>query len=272
VLLSQPYFSEEWVGVGPYRLVQWVRGSHMELAAFDRFFLGRARIDTIRVQFVGDQNTMLANLRAGTLHTVLPQGEPDFEEMMLLKREWEADGRGTVIVQASRWVFVEPQKRAIAQPADLIDVRVRKALQHALDRPELARAMAGDLGLAADSWVHPSFPEYPAIDRSLIRYPYDVSRAKALMNEAGWSASPDGVLQKSSGDRFDVQIRFRSNTHSRPAAIVRDYWRALGIQGDLRFSRIPSSRTGRPGRRSPGWTWPTTRWADSMPPNGLAAS
>ncbi len=233
-LLSQPHFSEEWVGLGPYKLVQWVRGSHMELAAFDRFFMGPPKIDSIRVQFVADQNTMLANLRAGTLHMVLPQGEADFEEMMLLKREWEAAGRGTVIAEASRWVFVEPQKRAMAQPADLTDLRVRQALQHAIDRPELARAMAGDLGLAADSWVHPSFPEYPVVERSLVRYPYDVNRAKALMAEAGWAVGSDGVLQKS-GERFDVQVRFRSNTHSRPAAIVRDNWRALGIQGDLAF-------------------------------------
>ncbi len=47
-MLAQPYFSEQYIGLGPYRVVRWERGSNLELAAFDRYFLGRPKIDIER--------------------------------------------------------------------------------------------------------------------------------------------------------------------------------------------------------------------------------
>ena len=62
---SLPYWKREFVGVGPYQLVDWEPGSHIDFAAFDNYFLGRPKLDAIRVQFIPDKNTMVANLLAG---------------------------------------------------------------------------------------------------------------------------------------------------------------------------------------------------------------
>src|SRR5207244_2081711 len=50
-----PYWSSEFVGMGPYRLDRWERGSQLTLHAFDRYPLGRPRIDEINVKFIPDQ-------------------------------------------------------------------------------------------------------------------------------------------------------------------------------------------------------------------------
>src|SRR6266545_1199961 len=56
-LLSQPYFSSnEYVGLGPFRIAAWEPGSHLDLVAFDQFFLGRPRLDRIQVKFIPDMN------------------------------------------------------------------------------------------------------------------------------------------------------------------------------------------------------------------------
>ncbi len=44
-LTSLPYWGEEFVGTGPFRLREWLRGSHVVLAANDDYVLGRPKID-----------------------------------------------------------------------------------------------------------------------------------------------------------------------------------------------------------------------------------
>src|SRR5205823_4256961 len=61
-----PYWTREFVGVGPYQMVEWLPGSHIQLEAYDRFYAGRAKIDRITLRFVSSVETMIANLLAGT--------------------------------------------------------------------------------------------------------------------------------------------------------------------------------------------------------------
>jgi peptide/nickel transport system substrate-binding protein len=225
--LLQPYWSTAYVGLGPFRITRWDRGSTMELAAFDRYFLGQPKIDTVRVQFVPDANTMMASLHAGAVQSVLPPGGPTPEPGLLLKQAWEASGYGTVLVYPLRWSFLEAQKRNNPQPPDLADARVRRALLHALDRAELVRAVFGEYGTVADSWVQPDEARARVVGDGLTRYPYDASRALAQFGEAGWSRGADGTLEKG-GQRFTVNVR----GDERVAAIVIDAWRAAGVAGE----------------------------------------
>jgi peptide/nickel transport system substrate-binding protein len=224
--LFQPFFTEGFVGVGPYKLTRWERGSHVELAAFDRFFLGRAKIDTIRIQFIPDQNTMLANLRAKSLNAMLTLGSvPDFDAMMVLKREWEGEKYGTVIMDPISYRFIEPQYYHSPSPPDLNDRRVREALIVAIDRPELARVAFAEAGIVADAWLHPSFKNYPLLQDAMTRYPKDMRRAQALLQEAGWQMA-GGSLQKN-GQPFHLTMRDADGV--RDVEIISAQWRELGL-------------------------------------------
>src|SRR5207249_8629144 len=59
------YWSDEFVGIGPYKLKEWNRGSHLTLQAFDKYVLGKPKIDEIDVKFIPDGNTMVANMMSG---------------------------------------------------------------------------------------------------------------------------------------------------------------------------------------------------------------
>jgi peptide/nickel transport system substrate-binding protein len=226
-LLGLPYFSEQYVGLGPYRVTRWERGAgNLELQAFDRYFLGRPKIDTMRVVFVSDPNALIANLKAHTIQSLLPPGGPDFETMALLKQEWEASRYGVGQVEIPRWKFMEPQKLRNPRPADLAEIRARQALLHAVNRAELARATYGEYGEVADSWVHPSFKQYPQIQDAISRYPYDPRRASAILSELGWQPGGDGVLEKG-GQRFALTIRDRDDP--KEALIIADFWKQIGV-------------------------------------------
>jgi len=230
-LIAQPYFSSQYVGTGPFKMATWEHGAFMELVANDNYFLGRPKIDRVRVMFIDDSNTMIANMRSGDVQIVLPTGGPDWDQLEPLKREWQASGKGDVVVERVRWQFAEPQKGALAQPADLRDVRVRQALHLALNREEMSRNLQGDQWGVAHNWVHPTFSYYPQVRDVTVEVPYDPRRATALMAEAGWTPGSDGILQKG-GQRFAMQIR-PGEAREREATIAQQDWKAIGIEGNM---------------------------------------
>ena len=227
--LAQPYFNADFVGLGPFRVNRWESGSHIDFAPFDRYFLGRPKLDTIRVQFIPDQNTMVANLNAKAIQVMMTLGGvPEWEAMMALKRDWEASGYGTVMMDPISYRFVETQKLNSPQPPDIVDPRVRRALLLAIDREALARVAYAEFGLMADSWVHPAFGNYRLLQDAITRYPYDPRQASALLAEVGWRPGADGVLEKG-GVKFNLTMR--DTDGERDSLIVAANWKEIGIIG-----------------------------------------
>jgi peptide/nickel transport system substrate-binding protein len=132
----------------------------------------------------------------------------------------------------SNYKFVEIQKLYNPQPSDLVDVRVRRALLHAIDRAELVRTIWEDRGLVADSWSNPTFSQYPALQDAVTRYPYDVRQATSLLDEVGWQRGQDAMLQKD-GKAFAVKIRDMEG--EKQPLIVADYWKAVGVVGSYEY-------------------------------------
>ncbi len=58
---SHPFWTHEYVGLGPYRLARWEPGAFIEATAFDGHVLGRPKIDRLHFIFVPDPNVALAN-------------------------------------------------------------------------------------------------------------------------------------------------------------------------------------------------------------------
>jgi len=227
--LAQPYFNADYVGLGPFRVARWESGSHIDFAAFDRYFMGRPKLDTIRIQFIPDPNTMVANLNARSIQVMMTLGGvPEWDAMMALKRDWEASGYGTVLMDPISYRFAEPQKLHNPTPPDLVDPRVRRALLLAIDREAFARTIHGEFAMVADSWVHPTFGNYRLVQDVIARYPYDPRQAQALMAEAGWRPGGDGVLEKG-GTKFNLTMR--DSDGERDSVIVAAFWKEIGVIG-----------------------------------------
>ena len=124
------------LGLGPYRLKEWVRGSHLVFAAFDAYALGRPKIDEIEVRFIPDPNTMMANMLSGALE--MPQGSiVGMDQALTMKEQWLG---GQVVMDPSGWVVAYPQS-IDPQPRILLDPQFRRALLHAVDRQQMVDAL-----------------------------------------------------------------------------------------------------------------------------------
>jgi peptide/nickel transport system substrate-binding protein len=137
VIAAHPYWSREFVGLGPYRLDRWEPGAFLEATAFDSFVLGRARISRIKVLFINDSNTALAAVLAGEVQ-LAADDVLGFQQSIALKREWEPQKAGTVIQHPNQWRSIRFQFRPdVVSPRALLDVRVRKALAYGIDKQSI---------------------------------------------------------------------------------------------------------------------------------------
>ncbi len=226
--LGIPYWSNEFVGAGPYKIREWVAESHVVLQSNDLYVLGRPRIDEIEVRLIPDPNTLLANLFVGVELTI--DSALSLEQWLQIQHEWTARG-GTVAHRAGGWIRVAPQF-INASPPVVTDLRFRRAVLHAIDREEIGATLMGGLGGVAHSFVNPSTPEFEEIQGSIVRYDYDPRRAVQMIEEVGYRRGSDGAFRDAAGERLSVEIRaldMDNPVHPKALAIVADYWQQVGV-------------------------------------------
>lgn len=242
---NSPLFADEFVGLGPYRMARWERGSHMEMTRFDDYFLGRAPVDGIVVRFIPDPNTMVANALAGAVDVVLPPGL-DLDAAMEVKRQWEGSGNLVRTGSLPWFLYLEVQYRPeFARPANaLANPAVRRGLYHAIDRQSLAEVMTHGTAPIADSWYRPGTPLRTEIESAIPQYRYDPARAQQLLSGAGWVRGADGVLAYNpTGERLAGELW--SNTRvialgEKQLAIIGQDFKAVGAEFSI--YTIPPSR------------------------------
>jgi peptide/nickel transport system substrate-binding protein len=197
---NSPLWNVNWVGVGPYRLDRWERGSLLEAVAFDRYFLGRPKIDRIVIHYLGDANALVANILAGSIDVITLGAQLDIGQVVVIREEWAAKGVPGLtlpVPKGVRGVYLQFRDPAAPWARDL---RVRQALLQALDRETFTQTLGFGLTQVADYYVMPNDPVFRlAEQRGVPRYAYDPVRAERLFADAGWTRGPDRLLRNSAG-------------------------------------------------------------------------
>jgi peptide/nickel transport system substrate-binding protein len=228
--VTLPFWSTEYVGAGPYRLDRWQAGSFLEAAAFEGHALGRPRIERLRVLFIPDFNTALANMLSGEAQITIDD-TLSFQQALLLRREWTPRGAGTVLLYPQYWRWITIQQRPeLASPRALTDPRVRQALAHAVDKAALNDALFEGEGIMTETPVPPNAPSFAEVDRAAVRRPYDLARTDQLMTEAGFARGADGIYASPAGGRFATElIVFTSPQNEAEMTIMGAGWRQAGF-------------------------------------------
>ena len=243
-LLNSPYFNNEFVGLGPYRLVRWEPGSHMEFARFDDYFRGRPRLDSVIVRFVGDPTTMLANIVAGAVDVATPFLSANLDAVLDVRQRWAGTGNSVRIDPTDGVRHLQLQFRPqVARPGGgLTNPVVRQAFFHAIDRPGLIEVMTRGAAPIADSWIPPVGAMRPQVESAIPQYPYDPARARQLLAQTGWARGTDGnLVHQPTGEQFEIEIWGRPGSSSeQELSIIADNWGALGAQ--TKVFMVPTAR------------------------------
>ncbi|MFM8755801.1 MAG: ABC transporter substrate-binding protein, partial [Limnohabitans sp.] len=159
---------------GPYTLQNWAKGSAITLTKWDGFRdAAKVKIKRVTFRFINDPAAQVAALLAGDI-----DGMPRFGAFQSLK-QFQTDKRFVVESgsTAGKGIMTINNKR---KPFD--DVRVRRALSHAIDRKAFIDGVYEGLAKPIGSHMAPTDAGY--VDLTGL-YPHDPEKAKALLREAG---------------------------------------------------------------------------------------
>ncbi len=200
--INLPYWAEEFVGTGPFKLREWSQGSYLILVANDAYVLGRPKIDEVEVKFISDPNTLVANILAGSVELPIGRGL-SFEQTLQVRDRWR-DGKVEFTPGGS--IKIWPQLHN-PTPSIVGEVRFRRALYHAMDRRQLADTLMLGLTDVAHSVLIPTDREFSAIDPSVVRYEHDSRRATQILDEMGLRRGIDNFYQDMNGQKISVEAR-----------------------------------------------------------------
>ncbi len=212
---TAPYQSAP-IGSGPFKFVRWERGQEVELAAFDRYFLGKPKLRSVTLKFVPDESTLVAQL---TTHEIDMGARIEAGVWPQAKKI-----PGTVAVAAPTFEYDHIDFN-LRRPI-FSDVRLRRALEMALDRRAILEKVFHGNGDLSDTAIAPSSPYH---DSGVTAFHYAPQRARALLDALGWRLGSDGIRARR-GQRlaFTYGTQTESITGRAIEAFVQRAWHDLG--------------------------------------------
>jgi len=239
--VAHGFWNREFVGLGPFKLDRWEPGSFIEGVAFDRHVLGRPKIERVKFVFLPDANVTLASLLSGDVHFAADDSIR-LEQTLVLRQEWGPRGGGSILSKPSLWRGSYFQLRPeLATPRAVLDLRVRRAFAHAVDRQGLNDGLFQGHNILGDTIVPPAVDYYAEIERVMTKYPFDVRRTDQLMREAGFTRTGDGPYGGPDGRPVTFAITTNAATQQeQEQAILGSGWRNAGF--DIQESILPAAQ------------------------------
>ena len=164
---------QEPIGTGPFQLVQYQKDAIIRYKAFDKYWAGKAKIDDLIFSITPDASVRWAKLQKGECH-VMPYPNPaDLEAI-------RKDPNVKVLEQAGLNVGYLAYNTT-KKPFD--DVRVRKAINMAIDKKSIVSAVYLSTGVPA---INPIPPTQWSYNKSIKDDPFNPEEAKKLLAAAGY--------------------------------------------------------------------------------------
>jgi len=213
------------VGCGPFKFVEWVKGSHLAMERFDKYFVpGLPYLDRVMIRVIKDPITEMAAFKNGEVDFIA-SFSPEHVDTMKAQNPAAVilTGKETTPMLAAMKVTVPADGKPMSKerkPHPIFgDLRVRKAIGcYGIDRKEIVKiAFKGQ----ATPWVGMNPPG--TLDTVDVNHlcPYDQAKAKALLAEAGYG--PSKPLN------FELMANTEKSVFNVIATVIKDQLGRLGF-------------------------------------------
>ncbi|ACT48215.1 peptide-binding protein [Methylotenera mobilis] len=219
-------FARNPVGSHYYKLDSWKHGEHLILSRNANSVLGQAQIDRLITRIIPDNSAQFLELMADNIdlmgldpikYSRIIPARPELLKKLALYKEL-----------GNSYTYMGFNLKH--KPFD--DVRVRRAINYAIDKQEIIDGVYLGLGINIAS---PYKPGTRWSNPSLKPYPYDPAKARALLKEAGFSDSNgDGILERD-GKPFSFEIITNQNKErEKSAVLIQRRLKEVGIDVKIR--------------------------------------
>jgi peptide/nickel transport system substrate-binding protein len=224
-LTRNDHFVQSPIGTGPYLLKNITAEREIILSANENYFKGRPHVDKLIAKPFADQNIMTQALMFNAVDMIVLVNPRDLPEIQGDKR---------FILQPYNALSYSFFGYNVRNPL-LADKRVRKAFTHAVNRQEMLDSFFNGQGTIISG---PFAPGSWAYNLDVQPLPFDPEKAKALLQEAGFSRAADGFMQKD-GKRLalslKVPIEKESEAVKRVVLAFKNYLKNVGVDIKVEF-------------------------------------
>ena len=196
-LANPDILAKETFGAGPYKLdsAATVTGKTYTYVPNEHYYdKSRVKWDKVVMTVFEDQNSAIQAMKAGQVKFLVSDPVTGFANRDKLDKSIRT------ITDPVQWTGLIIMDRAGSVNPVLKDVRVRQAINYAIDRKVIAKALLGDFADPSDQLQGRGFMGYDAANEA--RYAYDPAKARSLLAEAGY---PNGV---------EIKLAYVNNTLS----------------------------------------------------------
>jgi peptide/nickel transport system substrate-binding protein len=215
--------NEKPVGTGPYKVVENQPGRLVRFERNKDYFKDSPRpqptIEKLELRLIPDRNTQTAELMAGGLDWIYNVAPDQAEQLKAVPHLDVSAG------ESMRIAFLQFNATEKSPAPQLRDVRVRRAINHAIDRDAMLKTVVGG-GRVIHVQCFP--PQFGCDDKEAPKYAYDPAKARALLAEAGFA------------NGFDLEFHAYRDRQQTEAII--GYLRAVGIRTNLRYVQYVAAR------------------------------
>ncbi len=223
------FFAKPYPGSGPFKFVEWQRGNYISVQKNPDYYRTRVNLDKIVYRVIPNDDARL---------TALKTGEIDLSFYLIgdhvpLTRQI-AGITVTETPSFAAFFFIFNLRDPLWK-----DVRTRQALNYAIDKTGIVQNVIKGLGTPKDSVLPHGSPAY---SKPQTQYPYDVAKARALLDEAGWKETTPGAVREAkgvTGVTDGAKLAWTVNNITGQAErlqicqIAQQQWKAIGAQVDI---------------------------------------
>ena len=190
----------DYIGTGMFKLADYKKDRYAVLVRNDDYWGSKPKLQTVRWQYTPDPYAQLLALKAGELDIV---GAPEHHSSIPFMKISELKNDPNLEVTTHSYGRIQVLEFNCDRPP-FDDVRIRKAVNLAVDRETMVSSLFGDVTRPSALITDPKFVYGPSNIKE--GYGYDPEAAQKLLAEAGWSdTNNNGVLDKD-GREFEVEL------------------------------------------------------------------
>jgi peptide/nickel transport system substrate-binding protein len=208
---------------GPYVIAEVVSGSHIVLEPNTTWYGKKPAFKRIVVRVIENTAALEANLLSGGIDMIAGELGLNIDQAIAFEKR---HGR-TYNVMYKPGLIYEHIDLNLENPI-LKDIRVRRALVHAIDRKSISERLFAGRQPVADTSVNPLDWVYADDLKTYAYSPKDTAR---LLNEAGWTKRKKGIRYNAKGEKLTLQIMTTAGNRTRELVeqVLQSQWKGAGI-------------------------------------------
>src|SRR5262245_43400465 len=223
------YPALDGVGSGPFVLEHFEKGQFARFKANPNYYGGKPAVDQVVLRVFDNPDAMVAALKRGEIDAAEDVPGTAFHQLEKDPNIETVQGN-----QGAMDEFAINGGDGLKKPHPaLLDIRVRQAIAHAIDKETIVKRALAGLGTPTDTLsVSPDTSWSPKIPDGQ-RYDFDLDKARQILDQAGYKdTNGDGIREMPGGGRplkFRYAVRTEGDTGPPTAELISGWLRQIGI-------------------------------------------